>query len=124
MSVAKRGDDPRRLLFEVYDDHQPPTWAHVLPEETLSVRPFVRLAMVGGADRRKYGVDVRLELGVTTSGNDVLRPGVLEKDHANTFGGVVVSPMTFRPSAAVSRGPCRTEVRSLSRRNHRRSPFI
>ena len=82
MSVTERGDDPRWLLLEGYDHHQPTTWAHIPLVEALPTGPRVLFAMVRRGDRGEERVEMGRQFSVTRLRiEDVLAPGVLEQDH-------------------------------------------
>ena len=103
MSIPERGHDPRRLRFEVYDHHQPATWARVPLEEALTVGVVVGFAMVGCRDRREHRMEVRRQLGMAgVRIQDVIAPRVGEHDHADSVR---------------SRGP--TDDRSIDHANAR-----
>lgn len=78
MSIPERCHDARGLLLEVYDDHQPPTWAYTLLEEPLAARSFVGLAVVRSLDCREDGIQMIEKLGVPDLSDDVLDPRVVE----------------------------------------------
>jgi hypothetical protein len=81
VSVTERGDDPRWLLLEGYDHHQPPTWAYVLLEEALATGAFILFAMVRRDDRSEERVEIGRQFSVTRFRvEDVVAPGVLEQD--------------------------------------------
>ena len=88
MSVTKRSYDPCRLLFEVYDHHQPATGTDIPLVEALAVGTLVRLAMVG---RRNRSED-RIECGAISAWpdlriQDVVVPRVGEDDNADPIRG-------------------------------------
>jgi hypothetical protein len=81
MSVAERGYDSRGLLFEGYDDHQPPTWAYALLVEALATAALVPFAMVRCRDHGEDRVEMRRHFGVAHFRiEDVVTPGVREGD--------------------------------------------
>lgn len=84
MSVSERGDDPSRLIREVYDDHQPLGGSHSAPEVALSPGPALRFAVIGQLQDLQNGRQMRLQLGVTARRiQDVQQPGVLKQDDAS-----------------------------------------
>ena len=86
MSIAERGGDPRWLLLEGYDHHQPPTWAYTLLEEALATGMLVLFAMVRRTDRSEQPVEMGRHFSVTRFRiEDVLAPGVFEQDHPDAF---------------------------------------
>ena len=81
MSVTERRHYSRRLLFEVYDHHQPATGTGIPLVEALTMGTLVRLAMI----RR---IDVRCHLAVTDLRiQDVVVPRVGEDDNADPVRG-------------------------------------
>ena len=88
MAVTERSYDPRRLLFEVYDHHQPPTGTGIPLVEALTMGTLVRLAMVGRRNRSENRGDVRSHLGVADLRiQDVVVPRVGEDDNADPVRG-------------------------------------
>jgi hypothetical protein len=85
MAVGERSHDPRRLLFEVYDDHQPATRADVSSEEALATRPSIRLAVVWSCNGCEHLVEILGELGMMLRGDDVLRPRVFKEDYTDAI---------------------------------------
>ena len=84
MSVAEGGDDPRRLLFEVYDHHQPATGPCMPLVEALTVGTLVRLAMIRRRNRSENRIDVRCHLDMADLRiQDVVVPCVGEDDNAD-----------------------------------------
>jgi hypothetical protein len=66
MSIAERGDDPRRVLLIVYDHHQPLARSCFALEEPLPVRPAIWFPMVRRFDRVEDKAQIRLKLCVPT----------------------------------------------------------
>ena len=88
MAVTERSYDPRRLLFEVYDHHQPATGPCIPPVEALTIGTLVQLAMVGRRNRSEDRIDVRCHLGVADLRmQDVVVPRVSEDDNADPVRG-------------------------------------
>ena len=88
MSVTERSYDPCRLLFEVYDHHQPATGACIPLVEALAVGTLVRLAMVGRRNRTENRIEMRCHLGVADLRiQDVVVPRVGEDDNADPVRG-------------------------------------
>lgn len=84
MPVAQRRDDPRWLIFKVYDHHQPSTWSLIELEEPFTIRPAIGFAVVRRADCVEDDDQMRLKLGVTVPRvQDMPKPGVLKED--NTY---------------------------------------
>lgn len=88
MSVTKRSYDPRGLLVEVYDHHQPATGTDIPLVEPLAVGTLVGFAMVGRRNRSENRIDVRCHLGVADLRiQDVVVPRVGEDDNADPIRG-------------------------------------
>ena len=88
MSVTERSHYPRRLLFEVYDHHQPATGTSIPLVEALAVGTLVRLAMVRRRNRSENRIDVRCHLAVADLRiQDVVVPRVGEDDNADPVRG-------------------------------------
>lgn len=85
MAVRERSHDPRWLLFEVYDDHQPATRTDVSSEEALAMRPVIGFAVIWSCDRGEHVLEMLGELGMTLAGEDVLRPRVFKQDHTDAI---------------------------------------
>lgn len=84
MPVAESGDDSRRLLLRVYDDHQPSAGSDITLEEPLTMRPAVWFSMVRRVERVHDGRQMWLELVVTVVRiQDVQQPGVLKEHHTH-----------------------------------------
>lgn len=64
MSVAESGHDAWRLLFRVYDHHQPLARADIPLEEALAQRSWVRLTMIGVGKDGEHDGEIGLELGM------------------------------------------------------------
>jgi hypothetical protein len=88
MSIAKSGHDAWRLLFRVYDHHQPLTRPNALLEEALARRAWVRLTMIGVGKNCKNGREMGLKLGMPLlREQDVAKPSVLEQHHSCALRG-------------------------------------
>ena len=88
MSVTERSHYSRRLLFEVYDHHQPATGTSIPPIEALAVGTLVRLAMIRHRNRSENRIDVRCHLAVADLRmQDVVVPRVGEDDNADPVRG-------------------------------------
>ena len=88
MAVTERSYNPCRLLFEVYDHHQPATGPRIPPVEALAVGTLVRLAMVGRRNRSENRIDVRCHLAVADLRiQNVVVPRVGEDDNADPIRG-------------------------------------
>ena len=87
MSVAERGYDPGRLLFEVYDHHQPSTGTDISSVEALAVRTLVALAMIRCRNRCENCIEVRCHLAVADLRiQNMVVPRVGEDDNADPVG--------------------------------------
>ena len=88
MAVTERSYYPRRLLFEVYDHHQPATGTSIPLVEALAVGTLVRLAMIRRRNRSENRIDVRCHLAVADLRiQDVVVPRVGEDDNADPVRG-------------------------------------